>query len=170
MLGHKSNDLKSISDFNSAWADRLAYLILVGLLVDIADLFIPEGWWKIVAAIGANLLIFGGMWGELWFAKRAREADDSRVAQANKQAAEAQRETEQIRAENLAMQAGLRPRRIPTGASKPSRTISRSSEICWHNGAYPVCAKRLRGPDPRRRPISCAFGSWLEANHFERRV
>jgi hypothetical protein len=132
MLGHKSNDLKSISDFNSAWADRLAYLILAGLLVDIADLFIPEGWWKIVAAIGANLLIFGGVWGELWFAKRAREADDSRVAQANKQAAEAQRETEQIRAENLAMQAGLRPRRIPTGASKP--TAEQFPEVAKYAG------------------------------------
>ncbi len=94
MIGPKNNDLKSISEFNSTWADRLAYLILAGLLVDIADLFIPEGWWKIVAAIGANLLIFGGVWGELWFAKRARDADDSRVAEANVRAADAQLEAD----------------------------------------------------------------------------
>jgi len=98
MLGspHKT-DLKSVSDFNSTWADRVAYLILVGLLVDIADLFIPEGWWKIAVAIGANLLIFGGVWGELLFAKRAREADDGRVAEANAIAALAQKEAAEAR-------------------------------------------------------------------------
>jgi hypothetical protein len=105
MIGPKNNDLKSISEFNWTWADRIAYLILAGLLVDVADLFIPEGWWKILAAIGANLLIFGGVWGELWFAKRARDADDNRVV-------EAQLETERLRAENLAVQRALIPRRI----------------------------------------------------------
>jgi hypothetical protein len=89
MLGPKNNaDLKSISDFNSDWARRIAYLILAGLLVDVADLFIPEGWWKITVAIAANLLIFGGVWGELWFAERARAADDGRVAEAEKAVAE----------------------------------------------------------------------------------
>jgi hypothetical protein len=90
MIGPTNNtDLKLVSEFNSTWADRIAYLILAGLLVDIADLFIPEGWWKIAVSIGANLLIFGGVWGELWFAKRAREADDGRVAEADARAAEA---------------------------------------------------------------------------------
>lgn len=112
MLGPKNSDLKSISEFNSAWADRLAYLILAGLLVDIADLFIPEGWWKIVAAIGANLLIFGGVWGELWFAKRARDADDSRVAEANARAAEANKFAEEERHARVKLEAQLRPRTL----------------------------------------------------------
>jgi hypothetical protein len=99
MLGPKdSNDLKSVSEFNSVWADRVAYLILVGLLVDIADLFTSEGRWKIGVSIGANLLIFGGVWGELWFAKRAREADDGRVAEANARAAEATLQVARLRA------------------------------------------------------------------------
>ena len=71
------------------WADRLAYLILAGLAVDIFALFLPQRNSHIVASIGANLLIFGGVWGELWFAKRARDADDSRVAEANASAARA---------------------------------------------------------------------------------
>jgi hypothetical protein len=120
MLGPKHKDLKSISDFNSAWADRLALLILVGLVVDIAAAFIlGRTWPENGLTIAANALIIIGVWGELRFAKRAREADDSRVAEANARAAEAQRETERLKAENLIMQGGLRPRRIPTGSSKP---------------------------------------------------
>jgi hypothetical protein len=45
MLGPRNNDLKSISDFNSAWADRIAFLILVGLAVDIAAAFILDKTW-----------------------------------------------------------------------------------------------------------------------------
>jgi hypothetical protein len=90
MLGPRNNDLKSISDFNSAWADRVAFLILVGLAVDIAAIFIlGKTWPENGLTIAANSLIAIGVWGELWFAKRAREADDGRVAEATARAAEA---------------------------------------------------------------------------------
>lgn len=92
------NDLKSISDFNSEWADRIALLILVGLVFDIADLFIANVVWQKGIAIAANVLIIGGVWGELWFAKRARKADDGRVAEANARAEEAKRETAELHA------------------------------------------------------------------------
>lgn len=118
MLGPSDKaDLKSVSEFNSTWADRVAYLILAGLLVDILDLFMSEGWAKIAAAIGANLLIFGGVWGELWFAKRAREADDGRVAEAHAsaarasaQAAEANLAAETERLARAKLEASLAPR------------------------------------------------------------
>jgi hypothetical protein len=85
----KGTDLKSISDFNSDWADRIAFLILVGLAVDIATVFVSNKVAHGVLSILANGLIIAGVWGELRFAKRAREADDGRVAEANKAAAEA---------------------------------------------------------------------------------
>jgi hypothetical protein len=75
--------------------------------------------WYDGLTIVADSLIAIGVWGELWFAKRAREADDSRVAEANALAAKAQLETERLRAENLKMQAGLRPRRITMPSGEP---------------------------------------------------
>lgn len=89
MLKPKGKDFKSISDFNSEWADRIAYLILVGLAVDVGALFIANKCWHRAAIIFANLLIAGGIFGELKFAKRARNADDSRVADAERATAEA---------------------------------------------------------------------------------
>src|SRR5712675_1695129 len=90
MLGHKNNDPKSISDFNSRWADRIALLILAGLAVEIAEVLIMgREWPEWALSIAATSLIALGVWSELWFAKRARTADDSRVAQAEKALAEA---------------------------------------------------------------------------------
>src|SRR5665213_4485251 len=78
MLGPKNKDLKSISDFNSTWADRGALLILGGLVVDIVEVFIlGKVWPEWALTIAANSLIAIGVWGELRFAKRARDADDS---------------------------------------------------------------------------------------------
>lgn len=86
----KGTSPKSVSDFNSEWADRIALLILVGLLVDIAALFISDkSSWRMVLAITGDILIIAGVWGELWFAKRAREADDGRVAEAERAVAAA---------------------------------------------------------------------------------
>ena len=90
ILKPKGTDFRSVSDFNAEWSDRIALLILVGLLVDIGNLFIPENsGWKTPLAIIANVLIMGGVWGELWFLKRARAADDSRVGQAESALADA---------------------------------------------------------------------------------
>jgi hypothetical protein len=77
-------DLQLTYEFNSAWADRIAFLIVVGLVIEIAAVFILgkpplEGTLTIVS----NLLIVLGVWGELIFAKRAKEAGDGIVAEAN---------------------------------------------------------------------------------------
>src|SRR5437867_543934 len=84
MQALNSSDLKSVSAFNSRWADRIALLILVGLGVDIGAVFVSDEAWRKGLTIMADSLIVMGVWGELWFAKRAREADDGRVAEAEK--------------------------------------------------------------------------------------
>jgi hypothetical protein len=108
MLGPKNKDLKSISDFNSRWADRVALLILVGLGVDIGAAFVSDETWRKGLTILANSLIALGVWGELWFAKRAREADDSRVAEAERAVAEANARVAEaeLRLEELRKSAG----------------------------------------------------------------
>lgn len=83
MIGPKNNDFKSVSDYNSNFADCVAGLIIVGLAVDIiAAIALGKPWLETALTIVANTLIIVGVGGELWFTKRAREADDSRVAQA----------------------------------------------------------------------------------------
>jgi hypothetical protein len=90
MFRPRGTDFKSISDFNSEWSDRIANLILLGLVVDIVNLFFSEGSvWRIPVGIIADVLIIAGVWGELWFLKRARSADDGRVAEAEKALADA---------------------------------------------------------------------------------
>jgi hypothetical protein len=97
MLKPKGSDFKSISDFNFEWSERLAILILVGLVIDVANFFISSHTCHVAVGITANSFIFFGIWGELRFAKRARDADDSRVAESERATAEAKLETEKLR-------------------------------------------------------------------------
>jgi hypothetical protein len=88
MSNSGGRDLQSKYEFNSAWADRIAFLIIVGLAVDIAAVFILK--MKLLdgaLTIVANALIAAGVWGELWFARRAKEAGDGIVAEAKARAA-----------------------------------------------------------------------------------
>ena len=107
------NDLQSKYEFNSRWADRIARLILLGLAVDILAAFIlgksaPE----IALTIIANALILAGVWGELWFEKRAKAAGDGIVAEANARAAEADARAAEAHAELARLQKKLEPRAI----------------------------------------------------------
>lgn len=62
---------------------------VVGLVGDIGALFVDDKFWYRVTAITANLTIFGGVFGALKFAGRTRDADDNRVAEAEKATADA---------------------------------------------------------------------------------
>jgi hypothetical protein len=98
--GTNDTDLRSKYERNSVWAERLAVLILVGLAVEIAAVFILqkpllEG----ALTIAASVLILAGVWGELLFERRAKEAGDSLVAVANARAAEANTRAEEARLE-----------------------------------------------------------------------
>ncbi len=96
--GNKTGDLQSRYEFNSTWADRIARLIIVGLIVDIVAAFIlGKSWLEIALNIIANLLIIAGVWGELRFSRRAKEAGDGIVAEAKARATEAQLELERLK-------------------------------------------------------------------------
>ncbi len=95
-----TNNLQSKYDFNSAWAERIAHLIIIGLAVDIVAAFIlGKSYLEITLNIGANLLIIAGVWGELLFSRRAKEAGDGIVAEANANAAKAQERTASLEKE-----------------------------------------------------------------------
>jgi hypothetical protein len=90
MTNDKAGDLKSKYESNSAWADRPACLIIVGLAVEIAAVFIlKKPWLEGGLTMAASVLIVLGVWGELLFSHRAKEAGDGIVAEANARAAEA---------------------------------------------------------------------------------
>jgi len=102
--GDKTGNLQSKYEFNSTWADRIARLIIVGLVVDIVAAFIlGKSWLEIALNIIANLLIIAGVWGELRFSRRAKEASDAIVARAQIAAAEAQLELAKFRTPRAAL-------------------------------------------------------------------
>jgi hypothetical protein len=93
-------DLQTIYELNSARAERIAYLILVGLAIEIVDAFIfKESIREASLAIISSCLIAGGVWGEIIFERRAKQAGDSIVAIANARAAEADQKAEEARLE-----------------------------------------------------------------------
>jgi hypothetical protein len=86
-------NLQSKYEFNSTWADRIAHLILIGLAVDIIAAFVlGKSPLEVTLSITASVLIALGVWGELWFARRAKEAGDGIVAEAKARALEAKLE------------------------------------------------------------------------------
>jgi hypothetical protein len=94
------NNLQSKYDFNSTWADRIAHLIVFGLVIEIAAVFIlQKHLLEASLTIVANILIALGVWDELWFARRAKEAGDGIVAEANERAANAELETQRLKAQ-----------------------------------------------------------------------
>jgi hypothetical protein len=64
--GTNESELRSRYETFSTWGERVALLILVGLAVEIASVFILEkSWLEAVLTISANMLIIAGVWGEL---------------------------------------------------------------------------------------------------------
>src|SRR5260370_17440919 len=62
-------------------------------------------------------MIGGGVWGEIFFGPRARVAGDRQLAKYESNAAEALRETERLRNENLKLQLRLAPRTLSKAQS-----------------------------------------------------
>jgi hypothetical protein len=89
-------DLQSRYEFNSSWAERIAFLIIIGLPVEIAAVFIfQKPFWEGLSTIVANVLIVAGVWGELIFERRAKAAGDGIVAEAKARAAEANQKAQE---------------------------------------------------------------------------
>jgi hypothetical protein len=107
------HNLESRYGISSLWAERFARLILAGLALEIVSVFaleksLLEGSFTIASAA----LIWLGVWGELHFASRAKEAGDGIVARANERAAEANKVAEEERHARLKLEAQLRPRTL----------------------------------------------------------
>ncbi len=95
--GKSYGDLKSRYQRNSARADWLAKFIILGLAVEIVGVFVlqkpaMEGAVTIISAA----LIAIGVWGELKFSHRAREAGDAIVAEAEARGAEATLKAQEV--------------------------------------------------------------------------
>jgi hypothetical protein len=92
--------LRSRYDTYSRWAERVASLIVIGLFVDIVSVWIlRKPPLEAFLTIGADVLIVAGVWGEILLERRAREAGDGLVAEAEARAADATLEMERLKAQ-----------------------------------------------------------------------
>jgi hypothetical protein len=97
-------------------------MIIAGLIGEaIAIVLIPSGTFEKTVSVVCTLIIALGVWieeigGDAAEARESAETD-LKLAELNARAAEAQLETERIKAENLSIQRIIRPRRLPTGGA-----------------------------------------------------
>jgi hypothetical protein len=99
-ISKERTDLESIYELNSTWAERTGYIVLFGILIEIADVFIfTRSAWEASLTIISDCLIVIGVWGEIVLGRRARLAGDGIVALANARAAEADQKAEEARLE-----------------------------------------------------------------------
>jgi hypothetical protein len=92
-------------EVNNRRAEWSAYILIAGLVLELASaLVFQKDWIETVATVIAIVLIVGGVWGEVHFGHKAREAGDrqlaefeARTAEANAQAAKANNETAILR-------------------------------------------------------------------------
>lgn len=88
--GADNSELRSKYEKYSKAAERVAFLIIVGLAVEIAAVFIlKKPACEAALTIAATSLIAIGVWGEVLLEKRAKEAADGIVALAQIEAIEA---------------------------------------------------------------------------------
>ena len=120
-------DVQSKYEFNSVWADRIGYLIIFGLAIQIISVLVIErSMLEAALTIAANVLIVAGVWGELWFARRAKEVGDSIVEIARSEMAKASERAAQAQLEQETLKAMLAWRSIPPQASAElERLLSR---------------------------------------------
>jgi hypothetical protein len=90
MSDQPDSNLRSKYEANSSRAEWFARLILVGLAVEIVEVFVlKRPFLEAAFTIAATTLILVGVSGEIIFEKRARAAGDGIVAEANARTAEA---------------------------------------------------------------------------------
>jgi hypothetical protein len=93
-MGEKGN-LGDEYELNSQRAHIAAYILIAGLILEIVNAVI---WYRDVetlAGIAAVLLIVGGVWGEVFFANRARLAGDKELAEFRARAAVANQKAQE---------------------------------------------------------------------------
>jgi hypothetical protein len=113
LMTNGRDSLREKYETNSRFAERFAYLILIGLAVDIAAaLILGKEWLEAGLSISADFLIVIGVWGELHFEGGARTAGDGIVAEANARAAEANASAAKARLETERLRAQVAWRRL----------------------------------------------------------
>jgi hypothetical protein len=97
-------DWGSVSDRNEGLAHFFGYVVVAGLVAEVISGFVWYHGLETVVVIGATTLIAVGVWGEVFFANKARKAGDkqlaqyeARAAEANERAVQAQLELEHLR-------------------------------------------------------------------------
>jgi hypothetical protein len=106
-------ELQSTYAWYSKLAERVALLIIIGLLVEIgAAIYLHKPLDETLLTITANVLIVAGVWGEILLEKRAKEASDSLVALANARAAEANQKAQEAALELAELERAITPRVI----------------------------------------------------------
>jgi hypothetical protein len=112
-INSDGRDLRTEYEKNSASAERIALLVLVGLAIEIAGALIFEkSWLEASITIIATALIAIGVWGEIIFGRRAKEAGDGIVAEANARAAEANERAANADLARVELETRLAPREL----------------------------------------------------------
>jgi hypothetical protein len=82
-------------ELNSHRAHLAAYFLIAGLILELVNAIIWYRGSETLAEMAAVLLIVGGVWGEVFFANRARLAGDKQLAEYQARAAEANQKAQE---------------------------------------------------------------------------
>jgi hypothetical protein len=111
MTEEGKRDFGSEYEVNSRRAHFFGYVLLLGLVLELVNALIWYRGLETLAEMAAVLLIVGGVWGEIFFAHKARIASDNqlatyeaRTAEANQKAQEATLELAKYRAPRVLTQ------------------------------------------------------------------
>jgi hypothetical protein len=99
MAEDEKGDLGGEYEVNSHRAHISAYVLIAGLILELANAIIWYRGPETLAEMAAVLLIVSGVWGEVFFANRARIAGDKQLAEYQTRTAEAQLEAEKLKAQ-----------------------------------------------------------------------
>src|SRR5437868_5824766 len=123
-MSKTDDQIKSEIEDNESRAEWGAWAVVAGLVIEIVlalsvSLGMDKKWLENWGTVFADCLIVLGVYCEIHFGRKAsagnvelRRRSEQKVAEANSRAAEAQLETERLRAANLSVQRLLTPRRI----------------------------------------------------------
>jgi hypothetical protein len=95
--GKKKEEAGYEYEVNSHRAHLSGYVLLAGLALEIINAVIWYKGLETIAELVAVSLIVGGVWGELFFGRKARIAGDKQLAEYKARAAEAELQLEQVR-------------------------------------------------------------------------
>ncbi len=123
-------------------AEWAAYVLLFGLVIELVFAFLPDAsvLAKQLSTIAADIFIVAGVWGEIYYGQKAREAGDHSIAETNLKISEANERTAKAALELVTVQKLAGPRWLDAGvlaqelSGKPKAPV----EIWYLDGASEV--------------------------------